>query len=63
MEVTGTTVEELKDKISNEEATIDGLKKQAAAAEKIFNGLKEEVATLQQSGPTRRATGDNYQKS
>ena len=35
LEVTGTTVEELKDKISNEEATIDGLKKQVAAAEKV----------------------------
>ena len=49
LEVTGATVEELKDKISNEEATIDGLKKQVKAAEKVVNGLKEEVATLQQS--------------
>ena len=49
VEVSGTTVEELKDKISNEEATIDGLKKQVAAGEKVVNGLKEEVATLQQS--------------
>ena len=48
MEVTGATVEELKDKISNKEATIDGLKKQVKAAEKVVNG-EEEVATLQQA--------------
>ena len=55
VEVSGTTVEELKDKISNEEATIDGLKKQVAAGEKVVNSLKKRSRHCNNLGPTRRA--------